>query len=308
MKELWWSKHRPTTVEDYVFNNPNHREQILKWIEDKSIPNLILHGTGGLGKSALANLLMRQLGVNERDILKANGSKEGRRIGWVDELEPWCETMPFGDFKVVIIEEADYLGLHTVQPALRNLIEEHVDDVRFILTCNYPNKITPFVRSRCTSMKFEKMDINEFTARVATILLSEKVQFTIDTLDQYVNACYPDMRHCLNELENNSISGTLMGFSGTSSTDDLFIKIAELFKAGKIREARSVVCENVSPDELDAIYPWLYHNVDLLGDSQLKQDNAIKIIKQACVDHTIIGDPEINFADCMIRLAHNFNN
>ena len=308
MKELWWSKYRPVTVDDYVFNNPTQREQILKWIENKSIPNLILHGSSGLGKSALANLLVRQLGVDERDILKANGSKEGRRIGWVDELVPWCATMPFGDFKVVIIEEADYAGLHTVQPALRDLIDENANDVRFILTCNYPHKISQYLHSRCTVLKFEKMDINEFTARTATILLSENITFTVEVLDQYVTACYPDMRHCLNELENHSLSGTLSDFNGTSSNDDILIKIADMFKAGKIREARSYVCENINPADLGEIYTWLYHNIELLGDTQHKQDNAVMIIKQACVDHTIIGDPEINFADCMIRLAHNFNN
>ena len=307
MKELWWSKYRPKTLDEYVFNNDSHRTQIEGWVQQGSIPNLLLHGGGGLGKSALASLLVELLGVHERDILRSNGSKEGRRINWVDDvLEPWCRTMPFGEFKVVIVEEADYMGLHTVQPALRDLMEREIDSTRFILTCNYPTRIMPFIRSRCQTLTFQKMDKVEFTTRIATVLLNENVEFDIGTLDQYVDACYPDMRHCFNEVENASLSGTLLPFTGTTDVSDYYPKMVELFQSGEIAKARELVCQNIEQDGYEDLYRWLYDNLSYLGNTQEKQDEAVKIIKRALVDHTIISDPEINLADCMIRLAHNF--
>jgi replication factor C small subunit len=143
MKELWVEKYRPKTVDGYVFVDDAQREQVEQWIQDKSIPHLLLSGPAGTGKTTLAKLLINQLGVDEYDVMYANGSKEGRVIAWVDKLISFCQTMPFGELKIVLVDEADYLGVNTVQPALRNLMEDYSQTVRFILTCNYPSKIIP---------------------------------------------------------------------------------------------------------------------------------------------------------------------
>jgi len=110
MKQLWTEKYRPNAVGDYVFIDDNHRQQVAAWIRDGTIPHLMFSGGPGTGKTTLAKVLINELGVDEYDVLYANGSKEARKVEWVDKLISFCQTMPFGAFKVVLIDEADYMN------------------------------------------------------------------------------------------------------------------------------------------------------------------------------------------------------
>ena len=303
MKLLWTEKYRPNTLDGYVFSDQHQKSQIEQWINEGSIPHLMFSGNAGIGKTTLAKILLNKLGVQHTDIMFANGSKEGRKIEWVDKLIMFCQTMPFGDFKVVLIDEADYLNPQSVQPALRNLMEEYSHSVRFILTCNYPNKIIPPLHSRCQRLHIEKTDRTEFTARVATILMTENIEFDLDTLDTYVQGTYPDLRKCINNVQLNSIDGKLKVPDITDSSADYRIEMVDLFKKGKISEARKLLCSQARPEEMEDIYRWLYENVQLFGKDDTAQDNAILIIKQGLVDHTLVSDPEINLAATLVRLG-----
>jgi len=303
MKQLWVEQYRPNTIDGYVFRDENQREQIKGWIDSGSIPHILLSGSAGLGKTTIAKILINQLDVQDTDVLVANGSKEARKIEWVDKLITFCQTMPFGDFKVVLIDEADYMNINSVQPALRNLMEDYSHSVRFVLTCNYPNKILPAIHSRCQSMHIAKIDQTEFTARVAEILIAEDTQFDLDSLDTYVKAYYPDLRKCINTVQMNSQTGTLLNKNADDgATDDYKLKMVDLFKAGKITEARKLICSQVLPEEMDEIYRWLYDNIELFGDEE-QQNSAVLIIKQGLVDHALVADPEINLAATLIRLG-----
>jgi len=110
MKDLWVAKYRPTNLDGYVFTDEYQKTQIEQWIQEGSIPHLLFSGSAGVGKTTLAKILIEQLGVYDSDVLVANGSKEARKIEWVDKLISFCQTMPFGDFKVVLIDEADYMN------------------------------------------------------------------------------------------------------------------------------------------------------------------------------------------------------
>ena len=304
MKELWVEKYRPSTLDGYVFTDEHQKSQIEAWIKDGSIPHLLFSGNAGVGKTTLAKILIEQMGVQDSDVMFANGSKEARKVEWVDKLIMFCQTMPFGDFKIVLIDEADYMNPNSVQPALRNLMEEYSHSVRFILTCNYPNKILPALHSRCQRIHIEKTDATEFTARVATILVEENIEFDLDTLDNYVKATYPDLRKCINNLQMNSLDGKLhVPEKGGNEEKDYKFEMIELFKKGKISEARKLICSQASPDEMEEVYRWLYDNVEVFGD-EAKQDKAILAIKQGLVDHTLVIDPEINLAATLIRLAY----
>jgi DNA polymerase III delta prime subunit len=305
MKALWVEKYRPNTMDGYVFVDDQQRDQVQQWIRDGSIPHLMLSGSAGTGKTTLAKLLINQLEVDQYDVMFANGSKEARKVEWVDKLISFCQTMPFGKFKVVLIDEADYMNPNSVQPALRNLMEDYSQTVRFILTCNFPHKIIAPLHSRCQGFHIVKTDHVEFTARVATVLVTEGVEFDIDTLDSYVKATYPDMRKCLNLLQMNSQSGTLAApGAGDRSARDWKLDCVHMFKQGQTREARSLLCQSSTPEDAEDIFRWMYDNLELWGDTPERQDQAIVIIRNGIVNHNAVADAEINLSATLIELGN----
>ena len=302
MKELWVEKYRPNTVDGYVFRDEHQKKQVKQWIKEGTIPHLLFSGNAGIGKTTLAKILFNELEINDLDILEINASRTNSVEDVRDKIVNFVQMIPFGDFKVVLLDEADYLSPNA-QAALRGVMEEYHTTSRFILTCNYPNRINPALHSRCQGFHIERIDQTEFTARVAQILIDEGVQPDLDTLDTFVKATYPDLRKCINMVQMNSVDGVLQKpQDGDTGEADYKLEMVELFKAGKINQARKLVCSQVRPDEVEDIYKWLYDNITLFGDEE-KQDNAILIIKQGLVDHTLVADPEINLAATMIRLA-----
>ena len=303
MNNLWVEKYRPSTLNGYVFRDSNQRQQIESWVKEKTIPHLLFSGNAGIGKTTLAKILLNLLEVNDLDVLEVNASRVNSVDDVRNKITNFVQMIPFGDFKVVLLDEADYLS-HNAQAALRGVMEDYHTTARFILTCNYPNKVIPALHSRCQGFHIEKVDITEFTARVATILVEENIEFDLDTLDTYVKATFPDLRKCINMVQMNSIDGALKAPSqGDQGSSDYKIQMVELFKAGKISQARKLVCGQARPEEMEEIYRWLYDNVVLFGSDE-SQEKAILIIKQGLVDHTLVSDPEINLAATLIRLSH----
>ena len=303
MKELWVEKYRPSKVDGYVFRDNHQREQVQSWIKQGTIPHLLFSGNAGIGKTTLAKILFNELELNDLDVLEINASRTNSVEDVRDKIVNFVQMIPFGDFKVVLLDEADYLSPNA-QAALRGVMEEYHTTARFILTCNYPNRIIPALHSRCQGFHIERVDIAEFTARVATILMEENVEFDLDTLDTFVKATYPDLRKCINTVQMNSLEGKLhTPEKGDSGQADYKLEMVELFKKGKISEARKLVCGQARPEEMEEIYRWLYDNIAIFGEEAL-QEKAILIIKQGLVDHTLVIDPEINLAACLIRLSH----
>jgi DNA polymerase III delta prime subunit len=243
--------------------------------------------------------------VDEYDVMYVNGSKEGRKIEWIDRLIGFCQTMPFGEFKVVLIDEADYMNNHSVQPALRNLMEDYSRTVRFIMTCNYPHKIIAPLHSRLQGFHITKTDHTEFTARAATVLVTENIQFDLDVLDTYVKATYPDLRKCLNLLQQNSTNGTLIAPGATDkSAGDWKLDCVDLFKRGQTRQARALICQSSAPEESEDVFRWMYDNLELWGKTPERQDQAIMIIRQGLVNHNSVADAEINLSATIVELCN----
>ena len=302
MKELWVEKYRPKNLDGYVFRDEHQRKQAQTWIKEKSIPHLLFSGAAGIGKTTMAKILINELEIPDYDVLEINASRTNSVDEVRNKITNFVQMIPFGPFKVVLLDEADYLSPNA-QAALRGVMEEYHSTARFILTCNYPNRIIPALHSRCQGYHIERIDQTEFTARVATILVEEQVAVELETLDLYVKATYPDLRKCINMVQQNVSEGKLHAPSkGDEGTADWKFDMVELFKAGKISEARQLLCGKLRAEEMEEVYRWLYDNLAIFG-SEEKQDTAVLIIKQGLVDHTLVADPEINLAAVLIKLA-----
>ena len=303
MKQLWVEQYRPKDIEGYVFRDEAQRDQVKQWIKEGSIPHLLFSGAAGIGKTTLAKILINALGIDEYDLLEINASRENNVDNVRNNITSFVGTMPFGNFKVVLLDEADYLSPNA-QAALRGVMEEYAQTARFILTCNYPHKIIPAIHSRCQGFHIEKVDHTEFTARAATVLVTEGVDFDIDTLDSYVKATYPDLRKCLNLLQMNTVDGKLKKPSESGNgTADYKLAMVDLFKSGKIREARTLLAAQARPEEMEEIFRWMYDNLEMWGKTPEQQDEAILIIRKGYVNHSMCADAEINLSATLVELS-----
>ena len=274
MKELWVEKYRPKTVDGYVFRDEHQKKQVQTWIKDKTIPHLLFSGNAGIGKTTLAKLLFNELDLNDLDILEINASRTNSVEDVRAKIVNFVQMIPFGDFKVVLLDEADYLSPNA-QAALRGVMEEYHTTARFILTCNYPNRIIPALHSRCQGFHIAKVDQTEFTARVAEILITEGVQPDLDTLDTYVKATYPDLRKCINMVQMNSTEGVLIKPNEADKTEaDWKLDMVQLFKAGKITEARKLVCASARAEEMEKY-----------NENSLLQVNRRTKVDRICISH-----------------------
>lgn len=304
MKELWTEKWRPKNISDYVFKDQRQRQLIEKWIAGGALPHLLLTGSPGVGKTTVAKVLLNELHVDNFDVLEVNASKDNGVDFIRETITRFAETMGVGDMKYVLLDEADYLS-PSAQAVLRNTMERYSNNVRFILTANYPHKIIPAIQSRTETgrMHIDKLDRDEFTLRLCNILIAEGVDFDMDAVDAIVVKTYPDMRRGISMLQANSINNKLeLPEESTESVSDYKIDMIALFRSGKFREGRALICQQAAPEEYEDIYRFMYENIEIWGDTEEKQDKCVLAIRDGLVKHTSVADVEINLSATLIDL------
>lgn len=305
MKQVWFDKYRPSKLSEYVFKNESVKSKASKWIQEKSVPHLLLYGPAGTGKTSLAKVILKELEVDPADILEINASSNNGVEYIRDTITNFVSTMSFsGEFRYVLLDESDFLSPNA-QAALRNVMEKYINTSRFLLTANYENKIIPALRSRTQSIAIDTIDKQDFVVRLAEILVQEEVEADIETLDIYVNAYYPDMRKCINELQLNSVNGKLLLPDSNSSSSDYKIEMIALFKSKKYTDARKLICQQIRNDEYNDVYTFLYQNSEIWSDHDpIKEKQVIIAIAEGLRDHALVANPEINLSSTLCKLEN----
>jgi replication factor C small subunit len=301
MKELWVEKYRPKSTSDYVWIDKDQKHMVETWIHDKYIPHLLLAGNAGAGKTTLAKVLINELGVDPAEFMHINASRDNGVDFLRNKITNFCSTMAMGPFKVVLLDEADYIT-PPAQGILRGMLEQYSEGVRFILTCNYPNKIIPALHSRCQTITFKTLDETDFTRRLAEILVTEGVDLDAETLQMYVKACYPDLRKAINTVQMRSTSGKLDAPKTEDTESDYKLAMVDLFRQGRLREARNLIIKQITLEEYEDMYRFMYRNLDLWGRDEDTQDQALLLIRKGLVNHGLVADAEINLSATFVEL------
>ena len=304
LEKLWVEKYRPNDIEDYIFQDHSQKLSFLKMIADQSIPHLLLSGVQGSGKTTMALLLIQELDLEETDVLIINASDENSVDVMRDKLKNFISTFAMGEFKVVLLEEADYITLNG-QAIMRRMMEEYSNEVRFILTCNYEHKIMTAIRSRCQHYRFKSFDKDDIAERIVTILATEQVKFTLDLVDKYVSAGYPDIRKIINLLQQNTIDDVLQQPIAKGEAGDYKFKLLDLMERDNWFEIRKLLCGTVAAEEWEDVYRFVYENLEKSAkySNKEKWEAGIVIIADHLYKHSAVADPEINAAAMFIRLA-----
>lgn len=303
LSALWTEKYRPHTIEDYIWHDESQKRAVLRMLGEGSIPHLLLSGVQGSGKTTLSKILVRRLDLDPTDVLLINASDENSVDVMREKIKGFVSSWAIGPFKVVQLEEADYLS-QSAQATLRQMMEEYADVARFILTCNYDHKILPAIKSRSQQFRFHAFDKDDIAERVALILISEHIKFNEDLLYKYVTAGYPDIRKIINLVQQNVVDGELMPPTEIEAGDYKF-QLLELLATDSWLDIRKLLCPNVPVEEWEAVYRFLYENLNKSGkfSNHAKWEEGIVVIADHLYKDSLVADREINFAACAIRLA-----
>ena len=305
MAELWITKHRPISLDEFVWRDPSMREKIEEWIKEGTLPHLLFSGVPGTGKTSLAYLLLQELKIPSDDILLIPASRERGVEGLQKKLIAFVNAWAFGPsgIKYVFFDEADKLS-PTAQDMLRTESETYANSCRFIMTCNHRGRITTALHSRLQEIQFLALDKDSFIMRAADVLEKEKVDFEPEDLLLYTDKTYPDLRKCIGLLDQNTTNGKLNPpRAEDEGTKDYLVDSIEMFKKGKYIEARKLIISQADPDEYDLIYRFFYQNLELFAKNQDDQDAALIIIRNGLVNDQRVGDKEINLAATIAELC-----
>ena len=303
---LWVEKYRPRKISDCILSE-DLKNTFLKFLDNKELPNLLLSGTAGTGKTTVARALCDELGV---DSIIINGSDEGRHIDTLrTTIKNFASSVSLdgnSNHKVVIIDEADYMNPDSVQPALRNFIETFYKNCRFIFTCNFKNKIIPALHSRCTVIDFRITNgqkvktATAFMNRLGDILKQEHIEYDKKVIAELIQRHYPDFRRTINELQRYSVRGKIDSGILVSLSDINNKELVKLLKEKRFTDMRKWVVQNLDkePSSLfSSIYEILYKNLQ-----PQSVPAAVITIADYQYKSAFVADHEINMVACLTQI------
>ena len=300
---LWVEKYRPKTISDIILPD-DLKETFTKIVESGEMPNMLFTGSAGLGKTTVAKALCNQIGL---DWILINGSEEGNIDTLRGKIKQFASSVSLqGGFKVVILDEADYLNAQSTQPALRGFIEEFANNCRFILTCNFKNRIIEPLYSRCGVYEFnttKKSMANlcmNFMNRAKIILTDEGIEFDEPVLAELIMKFAPDWRRVLNELQRQAFNGKISGINtDVNNFDQLFAHL----KNKEFKQMRKWVTDNMDV-EATAIFRGIYDRMyDYLKPQSIPQ--LVLILADYQYKQAFVADHELNIVACMTEIMAN---
>lgn len=301
---LWVEKYRPTSLKNYTYQSQDIKRQAEAILESNTIPNLMLSGIQGTGKTTFAGCLVNDFSIEKTDILRINASRESGIDTIRERITNFCQAYPLGKFKVVILEEADGLSI-PAQKALRSPIEDYSDTVRFIFTCNYPHKIIPALHSRCQQIDFTAFDEDALIDRAVAVLEAEQVEVdSIDTLLSHIKAYAPDLRKILVSLQQSSTNGSLGPVAALGGGNEAEEEWKLCWQSAPNLERLLSLASGCDNNNYDGLYRTMYENAGQLPAD--KRENAIIVIAEHLYKAGIVADQEINLVACLYKIFGDY--
>lgn len=302
---MWVEKFRPKSFDEFVFQDDVTELHIRKYVKEGIIPHLLFSGPPGTGKTSCAFLLTSLLDIDSSDVLLINASKENSTDTVRDKISAFCSVAPLNsDFKVVILEEADFMT-GGAQAILRRLMEEQYRTVRFIMTCNYVHKIKDAIDSRTQHYVFNTLQPDKIAERVVGILNSENVTWNAADVERVINRSPTDLRKIIGTLEQYTVEGQLLLPTHLTAGGDTDAKILSALAADDWNAMRGIVASDVADNQVIDLFRLLYNNLStspiFLADD-MKQEQAIVTIAEYLYRSSTVADQYINFAALLIEL------
>jgi len=292
---LWVEKYRPTDLSTYV-GNEHLKEKVKVYLESEDVPHLLLFGKAGTGKTTLAKIVVNNI---DCDYMYINASDENKVDDVRNKIKTFASSVGFKSLKVIILDECDYLTPNA-QAALRNLMETFSKHCRFILTCNYVERIIDPIQSRCQSYKVVPPSKKEVAQQMVNILNEENCTFELDDIALIVNAGYPDIRRVINSSQRQIVDGKLKIDTTSVIQNNYKLQLLEMLSSNaKLNDIRKLIADN-SISDYSEIYRLLYDEVDNYGKG--KQAECIMNIAEAQFQDVNVVDKEINFMSLIIRI------